>query len=81
MKEIPALSTVILQKDTKREDSKDFHNWIIIRKLNFLEKSTRPDISYAIHQCMRFSENPKQSHGEAVQQLGHYLKHTQEKGL
>ena len=51
MKEIPALSTVILQKDIKGEDfNKDIHYWSVIRKLKFLEKSTRPDISYAIHQ-------------------------------
>ena len=51
-KEIPALSTVILQKDMKGEDlNKDFHYQSVNGKLNFLEKSTRPDISYAIHQC------------------------------
>ena len=36
------------------------------RKLNYLEKGTRPDIAYATHQLARFSSNPKQSHGDAV---------------
>ena len=67
MKEIPALSMVILQYDMKGEDfNKDFHYQSVIGKLNYLGMSTRLDISYAVHQCMRFSENPKQSHGEAV---------------
>ena len=67
MKEIPALSMAILQNDMKGEDfNKDFHYQSVIGILNYLEKSTRLDISYAVHQCMRFSENPKQSHGEAV---------------
>ena len=44
-------STVILQKDIKGEDfNMHIHYWSVFRKLNFLEKSTRPDISYAIHQ-------------------------------
>ena len=66
-KEIPVLSTVVLQKDIKGEAcNKDFHYQSIIGKSNSLEKSTRPYISYAVHQCARFSENPKQSYGEVV---------------
>ena len=66
-KETPTWSTVILHKDTKGEDfNKDFHCRSVIGKLNFLEKSTRPDISYAVHQCAWFSEKPKQSHAEVV---------------
>jgi hypothetical protein len=49
--------------------------------LNFLEKSTRPDISYAVHQCARFSQDPKKSHAEAVKRIVRYLKATQDKGL
>jgi hypothetical protein len=49
---IPALSSQILQRD---EQGKPFqgtwHYWSITGKLNFIEKSTRPDIAYATHQC------------------------------
>ena len=66
-KDTPDLSSVILQKDTQGKPfNNDFHYRRVISKLNFLEKSTRPDISYAVHQCARFCEHPKQSHGEAV---------------
>jgi hypothetical protein len=41
----------------------------VIGKLNFLEKSTRPDISYAVHQCARFASHPKKSHGDAVRNI------------
>ena len=38
MKEIPASSTVIIQKDMKGEDfNNDFHNQCVIGKLDFLE--------------------------------------------
>ena len=36
----------------KQSFNNDFHYQSITGKLNFLEKSTRPDISYAVHQCV-----------------------------
>ena len=81
-KDTPALSLVILQKDKQGKPfNNDFHYRRVIGKLNFLEKSTRPDISYAVHQCARFCEHPKQSHGEAVHRLCRYLKATRDKGI
>ena len=53
----------------------------MIGKLNFLEKFTHPDNSYAVHQCARFCKHPKQSHGEAVRRLYRYLKATRDKGI
>ena len=77
-----ALSTVILQKDTRGKPfNNKFHYRNVIGKLNFLEKSTRPDISYVVHQCACFSERPKQPHGEAVKWLGIYLITTHDQGI
>jgi len=45
------------------------------------QKSTQPDISYTMHQCARFSANPKQPHADAVKWLGRYLKGTRDKGM
>ena len=53
----------------------------VIGKLNFLEKSTRPDIAYAVHQCARFCSNPTELHAEAVKQIARYLIGTRDKGL
>jgi hypothetical protein len=47
----------------------------------FLEKSTRPDIAYAVHQAARFCTEPKQSHSTAVKRIGKYLLDTKDKGL
>ena len=52
----------------------------MIGKLNYLEKATRSDISYAVHQCARFVSDPKVEHGETVRWLGRYLKGTCDKG-
>jgi hypothetical protein len=46
-----------------------------------MEKSTRPEIAYAVHQCTHFSACPKQSHAEAVKCIGRYLAGTGEKGI
>jgi hypothetical protein len=51
----------------------------VIGKLNYLEKATRSDILYAVHQCARFVSEPKREHGEAVRWLGRYLKGTKDK--
>jgi Reverse transcriptase (RNA-dependent DNA polymerase) len=53
----------------------------VIGKLMYLEKSTRPDLAYAVHQCARFSHEPKEEHGKAVKWIGRYLKATADKGL
>jgi hypothetical protein len=47
----------------------------------YLEKSTWPDISCAVHQCARFSAQHEAKHAEAVKRIGRYLLGTQEKGL
>ena len=57
------------------------HYRSVIGKLNFLEKSTRPDISVSVHQCTRFTEHPKRCHAEAVKRIGRFLLGTRNKGL
>ena len=81
-KSTPALSSQILHPDVDGEDmGEDFHYRNVIGKVNFLEKSTRIDISYSVHQCTQFSENPKKSHASVVKNIGCYLKGTRDKGL
>ena len=65
---IPAHFTRILLRRPDEEpfDNSKFHYRSVIGKLNYLEKNTRPDIAYAVHQLARFSSDPKKSHGEAA---------------
>jgi len=79
----PALSTVTLtgHEEDKDHDNNKFNYRQVIGKLLYLEKSTRPDISCAVHQCARFSAKPKNKHAEAVKRIGRYLLGTQDKGL
>jgi hypothetical protein len=82
-RETPALSTRIVRRDEDGESWPD-EKWkyrSLIGKLNFLEKSTRPDIAYSVHQCARFTANPKLSHAEAVKNIVRYLKGTSDLGI
>jgi len=77
----PAASSKLL---TRHSDSESFDNSFnyrsVIGKLNYLEKATRSDIAYAVHQCARFVSDPKKEHGDAVRWLGRYLLGTRDKG-
>jgi hypothetical protein len=79
----PALTTKMIAQDLHepKHDELQFDYRSVIGKLNFLEKSTRPEIAAAVHQCARFSSNPRKSHTEAVKRIGRYLKGTATRGI
>jgi hypothetical protein len=60
IKPVPANTSVPLtdHKGSPDHNPKDFEYRHVIGKLLYLEKSTRPDISCAIHQCARHCANP-----------------------
>jgi len=77
----PALSSKILHADIDGIAHDDSFNYrSVIGKLNYLEKSTRPEIAYAVHQCARFMARPMKSHAQAVRRIGRYLLGTADKG-
>ena len=82
-KSTPCASTKPLRRDESGEEliEPPFEYRRIIGKLNFLEKSSRPDIAYAAHQCARFSSAPKKVHYEAVIHLTKYLQATRNQGM
>ena len=78
----PSITSKLLHKDADGPDmTPEFHYRSVIGKLNFLEKSTRPDISVSVHQCARFTEHPKRCHAEAVKRIDRYLLGTHNKGI
>jgi len=59
------------------------HSWnyrSLIGMLNYLASSTRPDISFAVHQCARFTTAPRRIHELAIRRIVRYLKATKDKG-
>ena len=82
VKATPSASSKLISHHSDSEAfDESFHYRSIIGKLNFLEKSTRPDISYTVHQCARFCENPRRQHGDAIRWLARYLKGTKDQGI
>jgi hypothetical protein len=81
-KDKAAPSSTILRRDLDGEPFREKWDYrSIIGMLNFLEKSTRPEIAYAVHQCARFASNPRQSHANAIKYLCRYLFTTKDKGI
>lgn len=81
-KDTPAQSTTVLGPDLEGEPfDYDWDYRSVVGKLNFLEKSTRAELAFAVHQCARFTSNPKRSHGEAVKRIGRYLLKTRNEGM
>ena len=71
----PALSTKILNYDADSPTfNEGFNHQSVVGKLNFLEKSTRPNISYTMHQCTHFSQDTWASHMDTRIHLVKYLK-------
>jgi hypothetical protein len=82
VKNTPAVNKEILHKDEDGPERKQPWNYrSAIGMLNYLAASTRPDCLFAVHQCARFSANPKLSHERAVKRIVRYLKGTRDEGL
>jgi hypothetical protein len=72
----------ILHPDCSGHRHEDKWNYrSVIGKLNYLAQNTRPDLSFTVHQCVRFSNNPTALHELAVKRIGRYLLLTKDKGL
>jgi hypothetical protein len=79
---IPAYSSTILAAGIDQKPHKSDWNYRrIIGKLNFLEKSCRPEFACAVHQCARFSADPRTNHTDAVKRIVRYLKGTEDFGI
>lgn len=75
-------ATKVLQRDSSGPTRK--HSWdyrSVIGMLNFLTRSTRPDLCFAVSQAARFMQNPRKSHENAVLRICQYLAGTSEKGM
>jgi len=82
LKDIPSLSSKIIHRDLDRvthDTPREYRR--VLGQLNFLKKSTRPDIAYAVHQCTRFVASPKSSLKQVMLRTGRYLMKTRDRGM
>ena len=81
-KDLPSMVTRKITADTNGQPFTFPWNYrSVIGKLNYLEKSSRPDISFVVHQLARYSTKTRQSHGQAIKHLGRYLLGTRHQGI
>ena len=70
----PASTTTALTKDENGEPRQEKWNYrSVIGMLNYLVNCTQPEMAFAVHQCARFSNDPKHSHEQAVKRILRYL--------
>jgi hypothetical protein len=75
-------ATLLLNKDVDGASRKyDWNYRSAVGMLGYLQGSTRPDISMAVHQCARFNNDPKMSHERAIMHICRYLKDTSDRGV
>jgi hypothetical protein len=79
------ITGVVIKHFTVALNSEDhneyWHYASVIGKLIYLEKSTRPNIACAAHQCARFALKPRFEHSKTLKHIGRYLLGTKLQGI
>ena len=79
-KDTPSVGILYPDRDgIPRQETWNYRS--VIGKLNYIAQNTRPDISFAVHQCARYSASPTALHDLAVKRIGRYLLATKDKGI
>ena len=73
------LGTDVNGSEAKRDWPKSYAS--VIGMMLYLAPNTIPDISFAVHQCARFTHNTKILHETAVKRICRYLEGTKDNGL
>jgi len=63
------------------EREQKWHYASVVGMLLYLASNSRPDISFAVHQCARFTHNPKASHEQGILRICRYLQGTKDEGI
>jgi hypothetical protein len=79
-KDTPAIKVLGSFKDSP-PFSGSYNYRSVVGMMMYLTSSTCPDCAFAIHQCARFSHDPREAHASALKRLACYLKKTMNDGL
>lgn len=75
-------TTEPLTKDEDGDPADGMYNYAsVVGMLQYLKSHARPEITFAVSQCARFTHSPRRSHEKALERIGQYLKGTMEQGL
>jgi len=80
--EVKTPATKTLHKDEGGEKRRlDWDYRSVVGMLNWLARSTRPELIFAVSQVGRFMAFPKKSHEDAIMRICTYLRDTRDKGM
>ena len=79
-KPTPAAEVLTKSLDSKPFDH-SFNYYSVNGMLWHLTNTTRLETQFAVHQCARFSSNPREPHGKAVRRIVQYLIGTRNQGM
>ena len=77
----PAVKEALGQDPRGSPFSNEFSYPSIVGMLQYLANNTRPDITYAVSQCARYTHCPTEKHAMYIKHIGRYLRATHDKGL
>ena len=78
----PAEAKKPLGKDDNGEARQEAWSYSsVVGMMMYLAANSRPDIAFAVHQCARFTHQPKRSHEKALKRIARYLAGTRTKGM
>jgi hypothetical protein len=79
--ETPMASSKLLSRHVNsRPFDNSFNNRSVIGKMHYLVAGSKSEIAFTVHQCARFSAEPKTEHAKAVRWIGRYLRGTRTEG-
>ena len=79
---VTPVGSPLLNKDLSGKPRKETWGYrTAVGMLGYLQANSRPEISMAVHQTARFSNQPMLSHEKAIKRIGRYLQHTREDGI
>ncbi|MGH3053412.1 MAG: reverse transcriptase domain-containing protein [Gaiellaceae bacterium] len=71
-----------LRRDTYGEACQESWDYAsVVGMLMYLSSNSRPDIQFAVHQCARYTHQPRRRHEDAIKRICRYLKETKGRGL
>lgn len=78
---LPLTSSMSPQQQKEKEEMKNIPYKEAVGALLYLSTTTRPDISYAVGQVAKFSQNPGIQHWKAVKRIIRYIAGTRTYGI
>ena len=79
--DVPVIGPLLSRDELGANQKHDWSYKSAIGMLGYLQNSTRPEISMAVHQCACFNANPMLCHEKSVKYIARYLLSSQDQGI